>query len=242
MRRIKTALSKMPRWARTALNLCLAAAALFAWYIFRGCPALSAEMAFRREEKARNVGPGEILCELTVPGPDSNRCIAAKTAFGAEVFSFREKRYGEGILNYVPRGENGLTLCGAGSHSLISSFAGEMNYPLVLFDEYPEAVRAELDLHLYTGYNGDYYAYDYPLCAAREYEGCFVFMLHAENEDGGRLGAQGVAIDDLMGVFTDWGDSYSTDITAEIRLLDESGNALCEQETELASVSVHDGE
>jgi len=132
-------------------------------------------MAFKTEyrlaAKAAMVGPGEILGISTLdPTPSikggSYDVLAARTEHGVILY--------DGNIAYrKDLGEDVILISGA-------TYRGD-SIPLVLFDEYPEAVYAKIELKfvpgLGKGSNDTSAGKAVSLDAKREHDGCFVFLL-----------------------------------------------------------------
>lgn len=186
MRKLKAWRRAVPRPARIAGNLLLAAVLLCLFYVFCGCPDLTAEQAYRRAEERNLIGPGEILGILNVDiSGGYDRLLLAKTDAGVVQFCYRQENLGvwkghtfssyEGNLIY--REKEGVVTLMAATGEKFWSDQEEKALPLILFDDCPKAVRAQLDLHLIGEYNSSDYDFTYHLDAQRAAGGYFVFDL-----------------------------------------------------------------
>ena len=122
----------------------------FLAYWFIGAPALNWQHRYRRIEKAHFVGPGQILGYEEISGSFYDAAVVARTEEGVIITSMISRvRYGE-MLFYLPM--KGKILVTAAPQILTPSEIDLHEETLTVFvvDDYPEAVRAELDLQLFN--------------------------------------------------------------------------------------------
>lgn len=250
-----------PRPVRVLCNLLLIALLVLLVWVFRDYPTLTAEQAYRQACAREMIEPGEIIA--TVQGNWSSRyggcyigyerLLAAKNEEGVILCSYREGNNGffpelggtVERLRYREAGEN-VTLMTVRSNGSFWDSDTYVEVPLVLFDEVPKAVRAELDLYLHTSgeSNGTPFdeEYEYHLESTRKQSGLFEFCIQAgdgENE----LGVEAIALRSLCFLFDDFASDY-TDYPAAVRLYDRNDVLIYEEELLLRSVAAeaHDKE
>lgn len=240
MKKIKAICRPVPRWGWIVINITAIALVLFLRYIFAGAPAYSMENAFRRAENAKLVGPSEILDTITVDIGSYNRLIVADDGDGAILYTWlvsgTTHSSMSGKLVYRKK-TGGVTVVPAPAHGLM--FTGESaSLPVIVFDEFPDAVRAELDLHLYeTGNAGANppASLDFNLTADREVEGYFLFTVsHSGNM---RLGKEVQMINDLGNTSIDSSSCLYCAYPATVRLYDEGGKMIYEQTLVIRSLA-----
>ncbi|MGM9606245.1 MAG: hypothetical protein ACI3XJ_01930 [Oscillospiraceae bacterium] len=233
----------IPRPVRIVCNIVLAVVLLCLFYVFRGCPDMTAEQAYRRAAARNLVGPGEILGVIPVDdilGYD--RLLAAETDEGVILYGYTQANLGffpskhvtseEGNLVYREKGET-VTVMAAPS-VLIRAYSGKLEIPVILFDQCPKAARAELDLVLSAeNYGGG--AYSYHLEAQREQGGFFTFWL-TTGENGEESKMEVYALDNLCKLYRDmFGNSGS--YPAAVRLYDQRDELIYEEELTLRSAA-----
>lgn len=228
---------------RIVRNLLLAAVLFCLFYIFAGCPDMTAEQAYRREMQRRMLGPGEVIGTVNVDINGYDRLLLGETEEGVTLYCYEQANLGlikgntfsswEGTLTYREKGETVTLLAAPG----VNAWRDEIHLPLVLFDECPKAVRAELDVCIEDEYDSQKYTFRYSLSAERKFGGYFVFDLYAENEDetGGSW---------VEGCFIEWvSDLYADSFTrsgqypATVRLYDEKDSLIYEEELFLRSAA-----
>ena len=185
------------------------------------------EHQFRREERGNLVGPSEILGKETIDLGPFQGMIVAETEkivilwlYGEDIGRTQficRNRYDENMLIAPP---------GTGGFSLVTD---EIHLPLVLFDNTPRAVRAEIAFTLREMWDGEDFEKNYQLEATRDQYGYFLFTLEAEGQWPG-LGAEGAALNTLTNISANQDTYISRSIPVEIRYYDING-ALIETDT-----------
>lgn len=176
---------KRTRKEKIFLYLCLILIILPIGYLLLGCPALSAKMAMHRAEKAALIGPSTVIGEEMIDYSSWNRVILGETENGFVLYGYNDER------NYIPclvyrERAGALTVTSIAGSSRLSN--GSL--PIILFDEYPMAVRAEIEFRENINYNGENHEFHYSLSSQRENTGYFRFNLptnddqYYTNEDG----------------------------------------------------------
>ncbi len=163
MTNVKRILERIPRPARIALDLLLAALLLFARYIARGAPPFGEEAAFRRAEKAAMLGPSELIDRYytesdwpLVPSNCYNLTLLGDAGDAIYFYTYVVGRGSSDMDGVLTRREktDGLLLTTIPSHSFPPSVFDEtekLTLPLLLFVDDPTAVKAELTLLLPNG-------------------------------------------------------------------------------------------
>ena len=182
MKTLKTLWRRLPVKLRACVNLVSIGLCLVLIYIFLGSPAFTVEMAYRRAEKANLVGPGSILATLEPQGQAYSHLVLAQGDTGVMLYAWDRWNRDQREFVYIET-DGPLTLAAAPGQELLW-LQTHATLPLYLFDDYPEAVRAELDLTLSGEYEGDWYTKTYPLTARREGEGYFAFLLQTDSAQG----------------------------------------------------------
>lgn len=173
--KLDAALDRIPRKRQVAVNLICIVVCLFLLYIFVDAPTFTLEWAYRRAERRNLVGPGTILGIEELDCMWDDTIVIAETGEGVILFT---KKHDENTpvntLVYRER-ESDVMVCGT-PQWLSSIFPPEGDdLTLVIFDDYPEAVRAELDIELYwqDAQSQKEYRYRYSLDGSRKNPGYF---------------------------------------------------------------------
>lgn len=245
MRRLKAWRKAIPRPVRIVCNLVLAVILFALFYIFRGSPDMTVEQAYRRAEARNMVGPGEILGVLD--GFEFGwyeQLLLAETEEGVIQYCFTEENLGfafwsrsfssyEGTLIYREK-QGPVSIMAASGIFVLASDDEDVNFswPIILFDDCPKAVRAEIELRLTGEYNFSEYDYSYQLNARREVGGYFEFELATTG--GGTKEAYAIAqVCELYGEYGGRGDS----IPVTVRLYDQNDEVIYNGEVLLQSDS-----
>ena len=194
---IRNRVDKKTRKGRLARNVAGVLLLVMLYYISSGCPAFSAEDRFRREELAQGIGPAEIHAHISMDNYtvyreriaqiDDMGVILASDDYGAIVYTYREdtKRQ-KGTLLYREK-TDGVVLCavpGMLQYSDVKELEYPIKVPLILFDNVPDAVRAELEITLRAYQYSWSSAYEelYSAFANREGEGYFLFSIEPRDD------------------------------------------------------------
>lgn len=162
-------LDKIPRKTQVAINVLLILILPCLLYVFLGAPPLTPEHGFRRAEKENLVGPGRILGTEQIDGAWADTLIVAKTGHGVMLYTHNHKSLQplDPLTYWERRGD--IMVCGIPTMlSMLVPPEGD-DLQMVVFDEHPEAVRAEVDAQLYwvDKWTGKEYRYDYSLSGNR---------------------------------------------------------------------------
>ena len=230
---IKKRWQKLPMRLRAVTNLLGILLSLFLIYIMIGSPVFSVRDAYRRTEKANLVGPSEILAQVRIKGTPYDHLVLAKGEDSVTLFSFSRGKQG-GELVYIET-EGALTIAAA-PDSTYYPLETRAVIPVVLFDNCPTAVRAEVDLTLSADWKDKPEQRTYILSADREYEGCFLFTIEAAGSP--MLGGEGMLLQTLLQVTgNSMADTANLNIPAAVRLYDDADNLLVEETIAIRSAA-----
>lgn len=227
---------KIPRSVRICINLLGITACLLALYTYFGAPTFSVEKDFRRLEKSNMVGPSEILATVNLEsGFDSyQKMIIADDGAGIIFYCYDHVDQDDPVLIYREKTED-ITVLGSPYPINTRTRMFKSQYPIYVFDEYPDAVRAEMDVTLSAEYFGETFEKTYSLTANRVHPGYFQFILGVTSRRG--LGIEGYAIQ-LFALISGYEGKYYRDLAVPvtIRLYNDAGKLLCERSLEVTSV------
>jgi hypothetical protein len=218
--------------AKTQVVIHLLTVAVLVWliYMLLGCPPFSAEQAFRRAEKAAMVGPSTILGQFQPEEYPCDGLILGQDPEAVYLYVIHKGSPETSELIYREK-EGAVTLLAAPGTALLE-FEYQAHIPVILYDSCKDAVRAEVDL---TVYSGDF-RQTYALTAQRESDGYFAFDLVARN--AGTLGEEGEALRLLQEVCSN-SMAGNADIAfpAAVRLYDAAGALILEETTYIRSAA-----
>lgn len=231
-------------WKRTSrgfriavfcMGIALICAAL---YTFSNGPTLSLEQEYRRAEKAHLVGPAEILGteELETAFPSYWNMLIADDGEGIIFFCYDYDHSKLDQSELIYRKKTGdITVLGAPFPNEGREKTTVAKYPVFIFDNYPEAVYAELDITLRVNYDGERFRKTYQLHADRKNSGYFTFTLGSVNPEG--LGAEGHALQ-VFALISGYGGRSFPELTipATVRLYAADKTMICERTLEISSV------
>lgn len=251
MKAIRRFWTNIPRQVRTGFNILIILYLLLTFYVSIGSPVFTLEQRFRRAEKAHLVGPGEIV-DQTQWGLYSQftDMLVAETEHGVmfygywdqdyplddyEVFSYREKT---GKLTFLAPPSLGFSWA-------FDRF--DRTVPLYLFDDYPEAVRAEASVHAKGTCQVDNDTYDqfdmrFAVSADRFADGVFRFLLELKGGDPLKLAAAQM-LTEISTTMESWPYANTVAFQREpradvtIRLYDADDNLIVEEKLVLRTVS-----
>ena len=218
MKKLKTFWLTLPRPLRTGCNLLAIALLGLVLYILLGCPAITPVQQFRRLEKAYLLGPSEILEIIEVDADLYDYLLVADDGDGVIFYdSFWHNDFGG--INYRKK-TGSLTVLPAPEMYAFQEWAHVLDLPVYLFDDYPQAVRGEMEVTL-----GEIV---YEMEAPRTGDGYFRFTLHAGDPMGTELGEIGNAIADFS-TLTDYTVAYVDDyVPVTVRLYDAQNTLVTE--------------
>lgn len=261
MKTIKRLWLNIPRKIRICVNILGTLLLLFAVYILLDCPAFTPVQHFRRLEKANLVGPSEIIETIDPPNGEYEHIIVADDGDGVILYCYDDPEYRWAWDGFFYREKSeGITVFPAPNHLFNAAFRYELDVPVLMFHDHPDACRAELELHFDENIgvpetqweNGEevklgYFEKIYLLEATSEIPGYFRFDLHAQSEDwyvdeygldrGTPLGKEGVALEvfcRMIGMNRAYLYEY---VSATVRLYDEGDNLIVEENLTIRSVA-----
>lgn len=194
-------------------------------YIVSGCPPITLEQQFRREEKAQWVGPAQILGTTELKNARFyDSVLLADDAYGVTMYLFRDD-LDSGKLHY--RNKTGdVTVLAVQSFELFPDSREQIELPIIVFNRDSWAVRAELELVVDDGsLVQTYYAE-----AERENEGYFCFVV---SQDGST--SQGSALRRVSEVSSSDSEDLYSRYPVTVRLYDQNGQLLREESREIRS-------
>ena len=243
----------IPRPIRVLINIIAVLIISVTFYVCIGAPTINAEHAFRREARANLLDSSIILFNEKVENYPYDEVILAETEncvitwvdddwFG---FNYHEKT---GDITVVTAPAYWFDF---GQHWF------EVNLPVFVVDDYPEAVQAVLELDIQGVYVHNLndqrleepLDHQFALSSHREGDGFFWFRMNLPylqqfDEDGAierTHGVDGYALDALADTFTNamtvMNPQSNTSITAVVRLYDEQENLVAEKELILRTLS-----
>lgn len=239
---------QIPRPYKVILDLILTLALAIAFYVSIGSPALSQTHAFRRAERANFVGRSTVLFSGKAENSEAKHLILGETEGGVVIFGAKEKYTSH--FNYFDK-TGDITVVSAPKLSLwywgLEYFA--VSLPVFVVDNYPEAVRAELEVHVEGVVEHRINGEDFSITldqhfsdeATREGDGYFRFSFdlpfimpldqYGEWIPNAKHGADGYALDALAYAFMEHGTlAAGTTSSAVVRLYDADGTLIVESE------------
>lgn len=236
---------KRKNWKRrTIIVLLIIPIILTLAYYVMGAPVLTAEQSFRRAEKEHALGPATILGMESILTDDYgyhyDTLIVAETKYGAMLYC-TELNTQDRLFYREKSGPFTVMALPNGGWSWLIDEPRQLN--VVLFDDHPEAVRAELELIVdwpydFHGFTPEGVFYHYRLNAERTADGYFHFVHTIYGSD--YIDNDNVAMRILTDILSkqDGGEEYYWDleIPANIQLYDGNGHLIIEESTILRSV------
>lgn len=221
---------------RTIINCVLIVSLIPVYYISVGRPPLSPKHQFRRVEKAAMVGPAKILDTISLDeyeGYNADRLLLATSEEGVTLFAYDKKKpeYYSHLIYREKQGDITVLAYGDGGYTS----RGYAEVPIIVFDEYPDAVRAEMKIDLHTPtYIELKWSEQYSLSAEREHEGYFLFTLKIGN--GITLSNVDWALDLLAELSSGHGHRDEA-IPVTVWFYDEDGNMIFERSVVIRSIA-----
>ena len=240
---------KLKNWKRkTIILLLIIPVILILTYHAIGSPVLTAEQSFRRAEKEHALGPATILGTESIITDDYgyhyDTLIVAETKYGAMLYC-TELNKQDRLYYREKTGPLTVMALPNGGWSWLINEPRQLN--VILFDDYPEAVRAELEIKVewakdFYGFTPDGVYYHYQLNAERTADGYFRFVHTIYGSD--YIDNDNVA----MRILTDIsckrqvGEAYflELEIPVYLRLYDSNGNLVTEESHILRSIGAEE--
>lgn len=236
MSEVKRFWLRIPRPLRVLIQAIGIIDCLLAVYTYVGAPVFSTEALFRRYEKSHMVGPSVILGDTPLEtGFDSyQRMLIAEQEDGILFFCYDHVEKEDPALIYRKK-TGDITIIGAPYPTKARTRMIKSQYPVFVFDDYPDAVRAELEITLTSQYFGESFEKTYTMESRRQNDGYFQFILGTTNRNG--LGVEGYAIQ-TFALISGYEGKYYRDWTvpATVRLYNNTGKLICARSVDIASV------
>ena len=234
----------MPRSVKAVLNLVALVLVILLFYISIGSPAFTPEQQFRKEEKAHLVGPAKILDTISLDNYTGynpcNKLILATSDEGVTLFKYDENELEYNDLVYRKK-QGDVTVLSLSTMG-VRAFAtyAYVEIPVIVFDSFPKAVRAEMEIELSASYgNQENFQKTYALTAKRDAEGYFLFTLSASTASRfDQLGAEGEAfyiLTDFANDLNPLSPYVTMAIPVTVRFYDQSDNMIAERHIEIRS-------
>lgn len=225
MNRLKTHWAALSRPVRILLLWLMLLVAVFLTYIAIGSPPLTAEIGYRRAEKANMVGPGQILAEIDLNEPNKKgQTVIVAQSTNHDILYW----HNSSALRAYPKNEKPSLYCISTTppKSGVNGISEGYGVQLVLFDRNPQAVSAEIRIS--TTYFDTYIARDREVViletADRMYDGFFYYSI--QSFDGKQLS--------LLQYLKYLWDSYDTQnkdsVKVNVRLFDKDDKLLSNRE------------
>ena len=187
MKKLFASWNRLRRSTRAVLNIVAIFLCLTIILILCDLPSFTAEMQYRRLEKQHMIGPAQILGTESLYEDGTTKLLIAKSNTEVMLHYYQDGDYDNyNSTDLVCRKKQGaLTILAAGGSTPRYSTYSDISLPIILFDEYPEAVRAEVEFTLYFGDYKDAghtvpYEKHFNLDAARTNEGYFCFYIQCK--------------------------------------------------------------
>ena len=139
-------LEKIPRKMQVLINLIF-----ITIFLFQGCPCFTPEQAYRRLEKANAVGPAQILGYENADGLYATNIVVAQTQYGvilSQIYPQNKISYAATSFFYVEK-QGDITVTPAPRDLYWQMDREQQCLTILVFDEYPQTVRAELEFSVY---------------------------------------------------------------------------------------------
>ncbi len=238
MKMWKNPLRHLSRSLRVILNVLGTALLLFLFYLSIGSPAFTPEQQFRRGEKSNLVGPAKILNTVSLEDYSYypyDKLLLATSAEGVTLFCYDEEKLERNEFVYRKKMGDVTVLSFPGIRYSVDT-ATYVRIPIILFDSFPEAVRAEMEIELIEKYSDETeFQKVYTLESERDVSGYFLFTLSASNSE--QLGREGRAIWQLTNISDDNPLDTSVEVAfpITIRFYDQENKVICERSLVLRS-------
>ena len=228
--------SRLSHWKKVAVYLPAILLLVYLLYVFAGCPPFSETHRYYRAARDHLVGPGTVLAHLELEKMDYTDLILAEDEENVILYITHDHDFEPAEL--ACREKTGdLTVLAAPSYRGGSwSATYDQHLPVFLFDDYPEALRAEMELTLSVHYAGEYFSKTYSLKSDRANDGFFQFDIYAHNAEG--LKAEGYALYMLSNLSSNTMNAYiSTAVPVTVRLYDSNNNLILTRQLEIRSTA-----
>lgn len=236
---------KKRNWKRrTFIVGALSAILSILMYLALGSPVFTAEQAFRREEARQMLGPATILGTESIDcvhyGYLYNTLVVAKTDHGSILYCTRLNHAEE---LYYRENSSDLTVMALPNGGMSWYYEEPRQLNVILFDDYPNAVRAELEMLVKSSDSPmPGIQYHYKLTAQRQNAGYFRFIhtIYGSDYIDNDNMAMKILTDITSRADVDEFYYWERSIPATIRLYDQDGNLIVEKTLELRSIGTEE--
>ncbi len=236
LKKLEAFLDKIPPKVQVAVNVVLILVMPVLIYIFMGAPVLNAEHGFRRAEKENLVGPGVILGSEEICGAFADTLLVGETEHGVLLYTHNHDDLNplDPLTYWERRGD--VMVCGI--HTILTSITppdGD-DLQMVVFDDQPEAVRAEVEAELFweSGETGKQYRYNFTLSGERKNQGYILVSCNVEwpgDQGSGSENPKNAAIQQFCNYAGDEGYcAPAGEFPATVRFYGESGTLIHQED------------
>lgn len=237
MKKLITFWKSLRRPTRAIINIVAILLCLAIILILSDIPSLTAEMQYRRLEKQHMIGPAQILGTESPYENGASKLLIAKSDTEVMLHYYRDGDYDNyNSTDLVCRKKQGaLTILAAGGSTPSYSTSADISLPIILFDEYPGAVRAEVEFTLYFGDYADAghkipYEKHFNLAAARTNEGYFCFFIQCKAYTNAKYSSMLETLAAISaGYFTSSDTNKYIPIPVTVHLYDENDQLIVDQ-------------
>lgn len=216
----------------------------FLIYLALGRPVFTIEQAFRRETARNLLGTATILGTESIDcvhyGYNYNTLIVAETDHGSILYCTRLNHAEE---LYYRENNTDLTVMALPNGGMSWYYGEPRQLNVVLFDDYPNAVRAELEMLVNCDTPMPGIQYHYKLTAQRQNRGYFRFI-HSVIRSENSLNTDNMAMKILTDITSmphvDEFYYWECTIPTTVRLYDQNDNLIVEKTFELRSIGAEE--
>lgn len=157
MKKHPTQREALPRPVRTIIHSFVILLCVVIMLVVAHLPALTPQAQYRRLEQGYMIGPARIL-GTEIVSDNGERLLIGKSDTELMLYRYMESDFSlfadhdELSTDLVCREKHGgLTILVAGGRNPHFNHADEFNLPIILFDDHPRAIRAEVEFTLFLG-------------------------------------------------------------------------------------------
>ncbi|MBO5323036.1 MAG: hypothetical protein J6A88_02915 [Oscillospiraceae bacterium] len=177
MKKLSAFWARIPRPLRTILHIVAILLCVVIYYGAIGAPSLTTEMQYRRVEQSHMIGPGTILGTEAISGNGQQQLLIAKSDTHVMLYRYTEESKTTSYDLVYRKNHGDLMILAAGGRLPTYSVSEDFSLPVILFDNYPTAVRAEVEFTMSTP--DDEYAYPH---TTQHYQKHFFLESNRNNE------------------------------------------------------------
>lgn len=215
----------------------------FLIYLSLGSPVFTVEQAFRIETARNLLGPATILGKESIDcvhyGYNYNTLIVAETDHGSILYCTRLNHAEE---LYYRENNTDLTVMALPNGGMSWYYGEPRQLNVILFDDYPDAVRAELEMLVKSDSPIAGIQYHYKLTAQRQNAGYFRFIhtIYGSDYIDNDNMAMKILTDITSKSHVDEFYYWECTIPATVRLYDQNDNLIVEKTFELRSIGAEE--